>query len=175
MESTALRTAYDLLLEVAAEPDLGPAADGGWSADQLLAHLISVDAGIAATTLAVVAGARPGYDNRISLDETNLARIVTGHAGRADLIDHVRGQAGLLADLVDRLSEHDAAVQIPVFLMSNGTLVADAPRPVSALITSLAEGHVPIHAQQLRDLRPPGPGAHQAPSEHPSPFRGISR
>jgi len=49
METIALRAAYDMLLKVASAPDFGAAADGGWDADQVLAHLISVDAGIAST------------------------------------------------------------------------------------------------------------------------------
>ena len=36
METTALRSAYERLLEAAATPDLGDAADGGWNADQIL-------------------------------------------------------------------------------------------------------------------------------------------
>jgi hypothetical protein len=80
MDTTALRAAYDRLLEVAAAPDLGEAADGGWDADHLLAHLISVDPGIASTALAVVSGSRPTYDNRTSLDRSNLARIIAGHS-----------------------------------------------------------------------------------------------
>lgn len=59
METTALRAAYDTLLEVATAPNFGAAAEGGWDADQVLAHLISVDAGIASTALAIVAGSRP--------------------------------------------------------------------------------------------------------------------
>ena len=56
METTALRSAYERLLEAAATPGLGDAADGGWNADQILAHLLSVDAGIAAVALGVVSG-----------------------------------------------------------------------------------------------------------------------
>jgi len=33
MDTTAPRSVYDRLLEVATEPDLGDASDGGWDAD----------------------------------------------------------------------------------------------------------------------------------------------
>lgn len=55
METTVLRSAYDRLLDAAAIPDLGDADDGGWNADQILAHLLSVDASIAAVALSIVA------------------------------------------------------------------------------------------------------------------------
>ncbi|MDL5199310.1 hypothetical protein [Streptomyces sp. ALI-76-A] len=65
MDTTALRDAYDRLFEVAAMPDLRDADAGGWNADQILAHLLSVDASTAAVALGVVAGSRPTFDNRI--------------------------------------------------------------------------------------------------------------
>jgi len=42
MNADALRSAYEKFFEVAALPDLGEATDGGWNADQVLAHVLSV-------------------------------------------------------------------------------------------------------------------------------------
>ncbi|TFD59079.1 hypothetical protein E3T39_12040 [Cryobacterium suzukii] len=153
MVTTALRSAYQKLFEVAALPDFGEAADGGWNADQILAHLLSVDAAIAAVALGVVAGSRPSFDNRISLDSWNLDRIIADHAGRADLIDHVRSQATILCDIADQLGGHASSVLIPALLLSNDDLVLDRPLPLASLIDGLAEDHVPVHTQQLLDLR----------------------
>ncbi|MEV1007655.1 hypothetical protein [Streptomyces sp. NPDC049881] len=158
MDTTPLRRAYDRLLDAAAIPDLGDADDGGWNADQILAHLLSVDASIAAVALSVVAGSRPTFDNRVSLDPWNLDRIITEHAGRADLRDHVRSQATVLCDIADRLDEKAASVPVPSLLLSNGVLVLDQPIPLAGLIDGLAEDHVPVHTQQLLDLRVAVPG-----------------
>ncbi|MGW2821878.1 hypothetical protein ACWC24_12835 [Streptomyces sp. NPDC001443] len=154
MDTTALRDAYDRLLDVAAGPGLGEAADGGWNADRILAHLLSVDASVAALALGVVAGARPVFDNRVCLDTWNLDRIIAEHADRKDLIDHVRSQAGLLCDIADRLDAGAASVLVPAFLMSGDTLVLDQPVPLAGLIDGLAENHVPGHTRQLLDLHP---------------------
>lgn len=54
MDTKVLRSAYDRLLDAAAIRDLGNADDGGWNADQILAHLLSVDASIAAVALGIV-------------------------------------------------------------------------------------------------------------------------
>lgn len=153
MDTTELRTAYDRLFEAAALRDLGEADDGGWNAEQILAHLLSVDAATAAVALGVVSGSRPTFDNRVCLDDWNLRRIVGAHSGRADLIEHVRDQAGVLCDIADRLDSDDAAVLVPSLLLSGDALVVDQPIPLSDLVTGLAENHVPGHAQQLLDLR----------------------
>lgn len=157
MDTTALRSAYGRLLDAAAIPGLGDADDGGWNADQVLAHVLSVDAATAAVALGVVAGARPSFDNRVSLDTWNLGRIIAEHSGRADLIDHVRSQAAVLCDIADRLDEQAASVLVPTLLLSDDELVLDRPLPLSSLIDGLAGSHVPGHTQQLLDL-PSAPG-----------------
>ncbi|THA61440.1 hypothetical protein E6P78_24715 [Streptomyces sp. A0958] len=158
MDTTVLRSAYERLLDVAAIPDLGDADDEGWNADRILAHLLSVDASVAAVALGVVAGARPTFDNRISLDTWNLDRIITGHSGRADLIDHVRSQAAILCDIADQLNEEAASVAVPSLLLSNDALVLDQPISLANLIDGLAEDHVPAHTRQLIELRVAVPG-----------------
>ncbi|RDI25630.1 hypothetical protein [Lentzea flaviverrucosa] len=154
MDTTALRSAYEKFLDVAEAPDLGEAADGGWNADQVLAHVLSVDAATAAVALGVAAGARPTFDNRISLDHWNLDRIIAEHSGRAGLITHVRQQAAVLCDVADQLSDRAAAVLVPSLLMSGGELLLDQPVALGALVNGLAENHVPVHMRQLADLRP---------------------
>ena len=153
MVTTALRSAYEKLFEAAASPDRGEAGNGGWNADQILAHLLSVDAAIAAVALGVVSGSRPSFDNRISLDAWNLDRIIADHSGRSDLTDHVRSQATILCDIADQLSDQASSVLIPALLLSNDALVLDQPIPLASLIDGLAEDHVPVHTQQLLDLR----------------------
>ena len=45
------------------------------------------------------------------------------------------------------------SVLIPAILFSNDALVLDQPIPLAGLIDGLAEDHVPVHTQQLLDLR----------------------
>jgi hypothetical protein len=152
MKTTALRSAYEQFLDEAAAPDLGEAADGGWNADQVLAHVLSVDAATAAVALGVVSGARPTFDNRICLDSWNLDRIIAEHSGRADLIAHVRSQAAVFCDLADQLSDQAAAVLVPTFLMSGDQLLVDQPLPLADLVNGLADNHLPVHTKQIAAL-----------------------
>ncbi|MFJ6836160.1 hypothetical protein [Streptomyces sp. NPDC091209] len=158
MDTKGLRAAYDRLLDAAAMPDLGDAGDGGWNADQILAHLLSVDAAVAAVALNIVSGSRPTFDNRISLDPWNLDRIIAEHSDRADLAAHVRSQAAVLCDIADLLNDQAASVLVPSIFLSNNALGLDQPIPLAALIDGLADDHVPRHTQQLLDLRAAVPG-----------------
>ena len=158
MDTTALHSAYDRLLDVAARPDLGDPDDAGWDADQVLAHVLAVDAGIAAVALAVVSGSRPTFDNRVSLDPWNLRRIIGEHGGRPELIQHVRDQAAVLCAIAEQLGDDATSVLVPSLLLSNDAVLVDQPVPLGGLIDGLAEDHLPEHTQQLLDLRVPGPG-----------------
>ncbi len=153
MDTTALRDAYEQFFHAAALPGLGEAADGGWNADQVLAHVLSVDAATAAVALGVVAGARPVFDNRICLDRWNLDRIIAEHADRAELIDRVRAQGAVLCAVADEIGEKSAAVLVPSFLMSGDELLLDQPVPLAGLLDGLAGNHLPVHTRQLLDLR----------------------
>ncbi|TFD05982.1 hypothetical protein [Cryobacterium sp. TMT1-66-1] len=69
------------------------------------------------------------------------------------MIDHVRNQATILCDIADQLNDQTSSVLIPALLLSNDALVLDQPIPLASLIDGLAEDHVPVHTQQLLDLR----------------------
>lgn len=89
----------------------------------------------------------------VCLDTWNVNRIVAEHSGRADLIEHVRKQAGILCDVADQLNDQGASVLVPSLLLSNDAPVLDQPMPLAGLIDGLAENHVPGHTKQLLDLR----------------------
>lgn len=153
MDTTSLRSAYDRLFDAAGLPDLGEPADGGWDAEPILAHLLSVDAAIAAAALSTVSGSRPTFDNRITLDAWNLDRITAEHSGRVELIAHVRSQATVLCDIADQLSGEAASVLVPSLLLSNDGVGVDQSITLAGLIGGLAEDHLPVHTRQLLPLR----------------------
>jgi hypothetical protein len=156
MDVGALRQAHEDFLEVAKAGGFGPPPPGEWDAERLLAHVAAADAAIASVALAVAAGQRPGYDNRPSLDEWNLRRIVA-EAGGADgldgLIALVRERGRLLCEVAGALSESAAAVRINVLIISNDELVVDEPWALADLIAGVGTIHLPRHARQLAGLR----------------------
>jgi hypothetical protein len=156
MDVRALRQAHEDFLEVAKAGGFGPPPPGEWDAERLLAHVAAADAAIASVALAVDAGQRPAYDNRPSLDEWNLRRIVA-EAGGADgldgLIELVRERGRLLCEVAGALSESAGTVRINVLIISNDELVVDEPWPLADLIAGVGTIHLPRHARQLAGLR----------------------
>jgi hypothetical protein len=118
MDTTRLRHAYADLPEAAQAPQFNPPPGGEWDVEHLLAHLVSVDASITAVALAVVGGARPSYDNRVSLDRWNLHRIVSASGGAGGLRDRVREHGEVLCGVADHLHEDDLAVMVPTLILS---------------------------------------------------------
>lgn len=113
-----------------------------------------MDAGILAVACTVAAGAHATFDNRLSLDTYNLARISERTGGRGPMLDRIRGQGEALCRVVERLGEDELDQPVPTLLMSGGTLLVDQPLRLGDLLVGLADDHLPRHAQQLLDLLP---------------------
>jgi len=153
MDVRALRQAHEDFLEVAKAGGFGPPPPGEWDAERLLAHVAAADAAIASAALAVAAGQRPAYDNRPSLDEWNLRRIVAEAGGLDGLIELVRQRGRLFCEVAAALSESAGTVRINVLIISNDELVVDEPWPLADLIAGVGTIHLPRHARQLAGLR----------------------
>jgi hypothetical protein len=155
VDTGRLRLAHEEFLALAEAGGFGPPPPGEWNAGQLLTHLAATDASIASVALAVAGGMRPAYDNRPSLDDWNLRRIADAAGGGPGLAQLLRGHGEILCAVAARLSEADLAVQVPVLIISNNQVVVDQPQTLGWLIGGVADIHLPLHAIQLRSLRPP--------------------
>jgi hypothetical protein len=153
MDVTRLRKAHDEFLAVAAGGGFGPPPAGEWDADRVLAHIALGEMSAAAAALAIAAGQRAVYDNRPSLDEWNLQRVVGEARGTGDMTSLVRRYGELLCDIAAGLTERELEVSLPVLILSKDQVLVDEPRPLRALLAGLGEVHLPAHAEQLRGLR----------------------
>ena len=153
MDVCALHQAHEDFLEVAKAGGFGPPPPGEWDAERLLAHVAAADAAITSVALAVAAGQRAAYDNRPSLDEWNLRRIVAEAGGLDGLIELVRERGRLLCEVAAALSESAGTVRINVLIISNDELVVDEPWPLADLIAGVGTVHLPRHARQLAGRR----------------------
>lgn len=152
MDTTALRGAYRNFLTVAETGGFVAPPSGEWTAEQLLAHIIAADTGITAIALAVASGQRPTYDNRYSLDEWNLARIINEAGDLPSLIDLARERGRLLCDVAEQLAAAELDVGVHCLILCGSQLMADATQPLGQLINGVAEIHLPRHASQLAAL-----------------------
>jgi hypothetical protein len=118
---------------------------------RLLAHVTA--SAIGSVALAVAGGQRPAYDNRPSLDEWNLRRLI-GEAGGLDgLAGLVHAQGRLLCEIADGLSGSALSVQVPILIISADQLIVDEPWSLRDLLAGVATVHLPQHAEQLAGLR----------------------
>ncbi|GAB3422201.1 maleylpyruvate isomerase mycothiol-dependent enzyme family protein [Flindersiella endophytica] len=154
MNTDELRVAYDTFLAEAENGGFGPPPAGEWDAEHLLAHLVVGHSAILSNALAIVAGERTAYDNRASLDEWNLRRVIARAGGMPGLIDLIRRQADLFIAIAGQIDDEDLDVRLPIFILSNDELVVDEPRPLRFLVEGVGQIHLPLHTQQLLSLRP---------------------
>ena len=153
MDIYALRKAHDEFLDVATGGGFGPPPPGEWDAERLLALVAAADAAIASIALAVVGGQRVSYDNRASLDEWNLRRIVAEAGGLDGLVELVRTRGRLFCEIAGAVPESAAAVPIAVLIISGEELIVDEPWSLAELVGGVGAIHLPRHAVQLAGLR----------------------
>ncbi len=153
LDTSELSRAYAEFDGVARGGGFGPPPPGEWDAEHTLAHVASGDASIASAVLAVVAGQRPSFDNRVNQDESNLQGIIRQAGGVAGLADLVRRNGELLCLAAAQLSDEQLDRRLPVLIVSDDEVVVDEPRPLRSLIETIGRAHLPMHAQQLRDLK----------------------
>jgi len=168
MDTSPLRDAYRTLLDAAATvADSGASPvppPGEWSADQILAHVSLINAATIAAVAAVASGANTTYDNRIAQDTWTIERLIALAGGNAGLRERIRVEGEALCALGGpTLSEAELDTPVPSRLLSNNTLLLDAPVPLRDLITGLADVELPGHAQQLLALLPESVQANATP------------
>lgn len=154
IDSSGLRGAYAEFLGVAEAGRFGPPPPGEWDAERVLAHVYSGHNQIAATALRITAGERAAYDNRASLDEWNLRRIIEQAGGLGGLIELVRRQGEMYCAVAEQVPPELFELPVPVLIVSNDELVVDEPWPLAQLVQGVGLVHLPRHAEQLRALVP---------------------
>lgn len=165
MDTTPVRDAYRALLDAAAtvadsaDRRLVPPA-GEWNADQILAHVSLVSAGTIAAAASVASGVNTTYDNRPTLDNWAIERVIGLAGGNAGLRDRIRRQSDALCALGGpALSEAELDTLVPTLLLSKDTILVHQPVALRDLITGLADVELPGHTEQLLALLPDGAGA----------------
>lgn len=79
-------------------------------------------------------------------------RWALGGSGRA-----ARRSGAQLCDVLDRLSDEQAATLVPARIVDGGAVVLDAPVPWAGLMGAQEHRHVASHTEALRELRAVGP------------------
>ena len=153
MNVSGLRGAYDRFIDTVDGGSFRPPADGEWSVDLVLAHVIVADRLVAQTVADVLARRDPAYSNRASLSIPYLEAVVRAAGGRAALLESVRRGSEELAAVAACMTGAQAATVVPVVITSGGETVVDAPMTVAQLVAGAGRSHLSLHQAQLESLR----------------------
>lgn len=142
MDTTDLRKAYEAVVADKEVGGFGPPPPGEWDAGQIVGHLALNDDLLASTTEAILDGRPVRYDNRASLQPAPVD------------VDVLRRSGARLCDLLDRLTDDQAATVVPIFIQDGDEIRVDQPMVWGVLLGIQASFHLPAHGEQLRALRP---------------------
>jgi hypothetical protein len=141
----------DFITEVLAG-GFGPPPDGGWSAEQIAAHVALNHEGLIRVTEAILSGEPVGYDNREATDPRDLDRYVAAYRGLRGLADRIAATVVTLRELAGRLAER-GSVSVPVRIQDGDRVLVDETLPWADVLATDEAVHVRRHLDQLRALR----------------------
>jgi hypothetical protein len=144
--------AYADFIEEAGRGRFRVPADGGWTAEQIVAHVASNNERLITTTEAVLAGHDTSYDNREAIGDRALLAYAASYGGLRGLADRVAQTVAVLRDLAHQLSSRDE-VMVPTVIQDGDRVVLDAPTPWTQVLRINGTRHTQQHLDQLRALR----------------------
>ncbi len=127
-------------------------SDGGWSAEQIVAHVARNNEELIAVTEAVLAGDEASYDNREMVDTKRLDAYAAAYGGLRGLADRVAQTVFVLRDLTNQLGTR-GETPVPSRVQDGDEVPVDGPVPWVTMLEINATRHTAMHLEQLRALR----------------------
>jgi hypothetical protein len=144
--------AYGDFVEDATTGRFDRPAQGGWTAEQIVAHMARTNEELIAVTEAVLAGEETSFDNRGLGDTAKLDAYVASYGGLRGLADRVAQTVTVLRDLTGRLGTRGETL-VPSRIQDGEGVTVDGPVPWSRTLEINATRHTAEHLEQLRALR----------------------
>jgi hypothetical protein len=131
-------------------------AGGGWTAEQIVAHVARNNEELIAVTEALLAGEQVSYDNREMIDAAELDAYIASYGGLRGLADRVAQTVAVLRDLSGRLGTR-GETPVPSRIQDGEEVPVDGPVPWGRMLEINANRHTAMHLAQLRALRSADP------------------
>lgn len=144
--------AYADFIEEAGRGSFRAPADGGWTAEQIVAHVASNNEQLIATTEALLAGRDASYDSQETLNDRELLNYAASYGGLRGLADRVAITVAVLRDLTGQLGPL-GDTPVPTRLRDCAQVVLDGPTPWAQVLHANETEHTEAHLKQLRALR----------------------
>lgn len=134
-----------------------PPVDGGWTAEQVVAHIALNDLALTAVAHGLVHRGEPEYGNHACQVVDTLDQVVAEHGGDdglAGLIGFGRRCATQALAAARRLDEEQRDHPVPCRFEHDGEVVMEGPMPWAQVAIEIqATHHLPAHVEQLHNLR----------------------
>jgi hypothetical protein len=152
MDLHELTRANERIVDIALGRRFRPACATEWPADVLLAHVIANHRLNAVTTVELLAGRTPRYDNRQTQFASYLRAIVEAAATWPNLTDLVRTSAAELTHLAAELTDAQLETVLDVYVEDDEVVLVDRRLPWRAVLEAQMKVHLPGHTEQLLAL-----------------------
>lgn len=154
VDLTELAGVYETFFAEAELGGFGPAPDGEWNAEQVVAHVALNDAAMLGVCQALVHQNEARFENHECQDLDVLASFIAANHDLAGLITAGRNMAQLVLASLRRLSPDQRQNEVHCCLLHNGETMVDRLLPwESVAVATQASMHLPAHIAQLRNLR----------------------
>jgi len=151
---TALESAYERFLAEASGGGFAQPSDGGWTADETIAHVALNDLAIVAVTHQLIHGQRPRFENVECQEPAALSSWIAQAQDRGGVLAEARRTSTRVLRTLARLNQEQRATEVHCRLLHDGEVMTDGPRPWGAVAIDVQAGmHLPAHVQQLQKLR----------------------
>lgn len=152
-----LAAAYETFFTEAEQGGFGPAPEGEWNAEQVVAHVALNDAAMLGVCQAIVHQNPSRFENQVCQDLDVLANFIDTRHGMDGLIEAGRDMARLVMASLCRLSADQLETDVHCCLQHDGETMMDRPMPWQAIaVATQGAMHLPAHISQLRNLRTGG-------------------
>ncbi len=149
-----LAAAYDTFLAEAEEGGFAVPTDGGWSAEETIAHVALNDSAIVSVSHNLIHGREARFDNIECQDPEALSAWIEAAESRGGVVEEARRTSARVLGVLGRLNESQRSTEVHCRLLHNGEVMVDEPRPWGAIAIDVQAGrHLPAHVEQLKNLR----------------------
>jgi hypothetical protein len=154
MDTSALRAAYDDLLDAAREagPCPGRTDGAGWGTPTVLAHVAQNDLLILAHIRGALDDTHPAYDNSSVVDAGAMDSVAAAAGSFDELLETAAERAAEVVELAGSLDEGTLSRDHPTRIVSGDDVMVDGPLPLAGFLSAQANVHLPMHAAQIRAI-----------------------
>jgi hypothetical protein len=150
-DATQMRQNFDTLLGLARAGGF-QAPETGWTAEQVLGHVIAATELFSNVAAGVRRGERPVAGDPEVVDDDLLARQAAELGGLAGLTDRLASASAELIGHAESLTDAEAATEVRFVVYHAGSVIADGPRAFGKILAGHSSFHLPLHIDQLRAL-----------------------